>query len=172
MSAKNGYVKLYKFYKNGVFWLDAPNTPHDKVGDVTELVCKKYIQDSNPLYYVELSGSIMKKIINYVPCLKDPSDETKPIEKITNWELPSLLEKISIEANVIKEYKPKTMPNKKLSIVLRQLELKDGVLIRKDGKPYEIKYNGNQEAYLLKNVELIARKLEEKTLVKPDDFVV
>jgi hypothetical protein len=164
MSEKGGISALYKNIKSGFFMLETNNTP---VGEVTKLVCKNLIETRDPLppetiFYVELSGEIyFGKIKNDVPCLIDPFDNSKttPIEKLTAArELPSLLEKIRIEIAVIRELTPKTMPNKKLLITLRQLELND--VVRYD----DINYNRDKRAYPLNNFKIKAGKLEEKEL--------
>lgn len=156
MSGLNGYAIIYKSFHAGGFWFNAPKT---LVGNVKELICKKY--ESNPVSYnVELSGTIEGKITNYLPILKNPIDESKPREILTEWELPHLLENINIEVNVNKKYNPKTMLNEKISINLRKLELNYG-------ETYRIKYDHLEEAYLLKNFKLKTYNLEEKDFVKP-----
>ena len=121
-----------------------------RVGIVYKCSCKKFNGD----LYGTMSGIISKDIINYKEPLRNPRKPSEPRLQLGKYEIPHLLQNLTVEISAYKEY----IPNKKekVELVIGNIEMTLSI------KMLYINFIEKIQGYYLEDFEFKAKIQEEK----------
>jgi len=121
-----------------------------QMGIVYKCSCKKYNED----LYGTMSGIISKEIINYKEFLRNPQKRSEPRQQLGKYEIPHLLQNLTVEISAYKEYIPKE--KEKVELVIGNIEITLSI------KMLYINFIDKIQGYYLEDFEFKAKIQEEK----------
>jgi len=123
-----------------------------RIGIVYKCSCKKFNGD---LYGI-MSGIISKEIINYKVPLRNSRKPNEPRPQLGKYEIPHLLQNLTVEISAYKEYIPKAKEKEKVELVIGNIEMTLSI------KMLYINFIDKIQGYYLEDFEFKAKIQEEK----------